>query len=497
MKQLYALSFFLFFVYLPAGARYFEYTPNARLAYEKTLALRFGEARSLLDQIRKQDPGNLIVYHIENYIDFLTVYINEDEAEYKRLRNNRDLRLARVEAGDASSPYYLFIQADIRLQWALARLKFGEYLGAFTDVNRAYKLLQRNQQRFPDFMPNYKDLSILHAMVGTIPDNYKWGVKLLSSLDGTIPQGRRELEQVLRYARHHDFIFREETYALYAFLLLHLENQEEEAWQTIQRAGLDPRSNLLHCFVQANIAMRSGHNDEAIRILQQRPAGAAYQPFPYLDFMLGLAKLRRLDNDADVYLHRYVARFDGQNFIKEAYQKLAWHALIRGDLDGYRSNMQACRLQGKEVTGSDASAQKEALDGTPPQTVLLKARLLFDGGYFRQAYQLLAPLSVTDFSGAHDRLEFLYRMGRILHGLQQYPQALHYYQLTIEAGRNDPAFFACNAALQSGLICETLSQPDRAISFFNQCLALRPDEHRTGLHQGAKAGIARIRQEQK
>lgn len=482
-------------VNVPLGAKHFDYTPNARDAYREVLSLRFENARTILQQIRECDPDNLVVYHLENYIDFFTVYIREDEEEYKRLSQHRNHRLEAVQQGDPDSPYYLHVQADIHLQWALARLKFGEYLNAFLEVNRAHKLLRENQEKFPQFMPTYKNLGVLHAMVGTIPDAYKWGIKLLSGLSGTIDQGKQELEMVLGHARKQDFFFKEETEALYAFVLLHLEREEEAAWQVVREAGWDPQNNLLQCFVQANIAMRTGRNDEAIRILQNRPAGPDYLPFPYLEFMLGVAKLRRLDDDADVHLNYYVRHFRGRNFIKEAYQKLAWHELVRDNEEGYLRYMQACRNRGEVIVGGDKNAQREAEASDPPDPSLVKARLLFDGAYYRQAYDVLASLDEPDFGSKRQRLEFLYRMGRVLHGMRQYPQALHYYQRAIDQGHYESYYFACNAALQSGLIYEQMGLESRAIEFFNRCLSMAPAEYRTGLHQMAKSGLNRLRRQ--
>lgn len=477
-------------------AKHFRYTEDARRAYELVLSLRFEEARTLLTRLRRLDPENLVVHHIENYIDFFTVYINEDPEEYERLVRNRDLRLAMVEQGDRRSPYYRFVQADIRLHWAIARLKFGEYLGAFREVSRAYRLLEQNREAFPGFLPNYKDLSILHAMIGTIPDSYRWGVKLLSGMDGTIDQGRREMEMVLRRANEQDYIFREESIALYSWLMLHLDNQKAVAWKAVSEAGLDPQRNLLHCFVLANIAMRTGRNDRAIVILEQRPRGNEYFPFHYLDFMLGVAKLRRLDPDADRPLRRFVQRFKGQNFIKEACQKLAWHALLQDDQAGYRRYMAQCRALGSEVVDSDKSAQKEAEEEAVPIPVLLRARLLFDGAYYEPAYEVLAGRTAAQFEAGRPRLEYYYRMGRLLHGLRKYPHALRFYRLTIDAGAGAGWYFACNAALQSALIYEDLKRPEQAIAYFQQCLGMRPDEYRTGLHQQAKSGLARLRGEQ-
>ena len=376
---------FLFFLPTASAAGRFEWTPDAKAAYENIITLKLAQAERLIIQMKQNDPENYMVYHLENYVDFFRVFINEDKTQFARLEQNKDRRLSKIKTGDSSSPYYLYIQADIRLQWALARLKFEEYATAFLETNKAFKLLTQNQEKFPDFMPNKKDLGILHAMVGTIPDNYKWAVEMLTSMEGTIEDGRAELEEVIDYSRGNDFIFETETYVFYAYLMLHLGNEEDAAWRFINRGKrLDHTKNPLAAFIKANIAMRTNRNDEAIQILQNRARGRDYHPFQYLDYMLGSAKLNRLDKDANVYLKRYINQFRGRNFIKDTYRRLAWHALINNNPVGYYNYMQKVKTKGYTVVGGDGSALKEANTGQLPNVELLKARLLFDGGYFKK-----------------------------------------------------------------------------------------------------------------
>ncbi|HMQ48652.1 MAG TPA: hypothetical protein PKA00_14485 [Saprospiraceae bacterium] len=477
---------------LDAGNYYFEFTANARQAYDKVTSLRFGEAYPLLAKMKLEDPDNLIVYHIENYIDFFQIYLQENEADYDKLKKNRDDRLEKIQRGNTDSPYYLYVQADIRLQWALARLRFDDYIGAFTEVSKAHKLLQQNSELFPKFMPNKKDLGVLHAMVGTIPDEYKWGVKLLGGLEGTIAQGRKEVEEVLKYAEKNDFIFEKETIVLYAFLLLHLENKEEDAWQTVNTDKLKPKENPMHCFVMANIAQRTGHNERAIQLLESRPKGKLYYDFPYLDYMLGLSKLRRLDQDAGAHFTSYLSRYKGRHFVKEAYQKLAWQELLNGNKAGYTKYMKDCLLYGYAVSGGDKNAEDEAKSGQTPDLSLLKSRLLFDGGYYEKGLETLRNRSPESFASDKEKVEYHYRMGRLLHGNKQYSDAINSYQKTLDLGSDKAWFFACNAALQMGLIYEKQANKTKAKTYFEKCLSLKPDEYKTSLHQKAKAGLARL-----
>ena len=494
MTRIAALLLFLIPLSLMGtGDRHFDWSPLARQAYQKTIQLRFTEAQSLLNQLEKEEPGNLIRLHIENYLDFFRVFINEDLDEFERLEKNKDLRLQQLKDSPSDSPWRLYIQADIRLQWALARLKFEQYPTAFFEVNKAFKLLEENTRAYPGFMPNKKDLGILHAMVGTIPDGYKWAVEWLSSMEGSLAQGRGELEEVIDHARQNDFIFEEEAYVFYAYLLLHLDNRDEKAWQVIQESRLNPETNLLACFILANVAMRTGRNDQAIDLLLHRPGGRTFHPFPYLDFMLGIAKLQRLDADAGDYLQRYLDQFSGRNFIKEAHQKLAWSRLLQGDTAGYHAQMELCKKGGYTIVESDKSALEEAQSGETPNTELLRARLLFDGGYYDRALQTIQLLPEKTLTRPRDILEYHYRTGRIWQAQGNNDLALSNFRSTIEKGAAEPWYFACRAALESGRIYEQMGKKADARFAYERCLAIKPEEHRAGIHQAAKAGLNRLK----
>ena len=484
--------FLLLQISLFAGG-HFKWTPKAKAAYQSVIDLRLGLAEKQIAVLRRDEPDNLMVHHLENYVDFFRVFINEDKAEFERLEANKDRRLDAIKNGDSLSPYYLYLQADIRLQWALARLKFEEYATAFFETNKAFKLLDENTQKHPHFMPNRKDLGILHAMIGTIPDSYKWLVESLTSMEGTIAQGQRELKEVVQYARRHEFTYDTETYVFYAYLNLHLGNDEESAWKLINQSNLQPDKSPLAAFITANIAMRTDRNDEAIRILENRPRGAEFPVFPYLDYMLGSAKLNRLDADADVYFKKYLRDFKGRNFIKDTYRRLAWHDLIHGNRSGYAHYMQKVKTQGYTIVGGDESALAEAEKGELPDKDLLKARVLFDGGYYQKAYDVLIKKTVAGYESQRYSLEYNYRMGRVLHRMKKYPEALIYYDKTIETGRNSEWYFACRSALEKGRIYEVKGDKAAAKEAYRTCLDIKPAEYKTGLHQQAKAGLSRVR----
>ena len=477
---------------LPAQAgKYYDFSPRAINAYQNILSMRLTEARYDLDQMRLLEQDNLMYHYLESYLDFLTVFVNDNKTEYNRLLGKRDNRLGALASGDIKSPYNLYTQAEVRLQWAYLQGRYGNYMGSLSDIKQAYALLEENQRRFPWFVANKKSLGILHALVGNVPEDYKWVIRTLGGMNGTTEQGVRELEEVLQYAKTNTYQFEEETLICYAMLQLFLNNQQEKAWTTLKNSKLNPKYNPLAAYAMATVAMRTGKNDEAIRLLQEMPTGGVYAPFQHRNFLLGVAKLRRLDTDAYKPLQDFLNNFKGSNTIKEAYQKLAWFHLLSDNPGGYQTYINYVKIKGADYAEPDQAALREAKKGEIPDPLLLRARLLFDGGYYQRAFDLLKNAG-GQFQSDHKRsLEYRYRLGRIAQKLGKNTEAIQYYQETINNGSKDPWYYACNAALQLGQVYEAQKNYAAARLAYKQCLGMQPEEYATSLHAQAKSGLQR------
>ncbi len=92
---------------------------------------------------------------------------------------------------------------NIHLQWAVARLKFKEYFTAAVEINKAYRLLEKNAEMFPEFVPNKISLGVLHIMIGMVPDKYQWLLNIIS-MEGSVVQGREELNHVLEQSNQNE-----------------------------------------------------------------------------------------------------------------------------------------------------------------------------------------------------------------------------------------------------------------------------------------------------
>ncbi len=489
MRKTILIFFMAYFFCVNSYAQKFDFNQKCIDAYNLIQELRLSEGRKLLDEEKKNNPSNLIAVYLDNYIDFMSTYINEDASEFERLEPNKEIRLDKLKAGDKTSPYYYYTQAEILIQWAFSKLKFEEYVGAFADVRKAYLLLEENQKKFPDFIANKKSLGMLHAIVGAIPDQYKWGVNMLG-MDGSIDQGLKEMKSIIDYSKTNTFIFKQETYLYYAFISLYLGRDEVTAWNIVK--DLDTKTNLLNVFCIASVAMRTGRNDLAIETIAAKPTGANYFPYHYLDFMMGLAKTRRLDDDASVYLTKFAQNFKGKNYIKETYQKLAWNALLQDNTAKYKEYMALVKTKGGALIDDDKQALYEAENGSIPNKTLLKSRVLFDGGYYKDALKQLEGKNVESFSDPKDKVEFTYRAGRIYHAAGQPEKAKGFYLATIQNGESLPYYFAASSAFHLGTIYETEKNFEKARYYYKKCLNMDNKEYHTSLNGLAKAGLNRV-----
>ena len=79
--------------------------------------------------------------------------------------------------------------------------------------------------------------------------------------------------------------------------------------------------------------------------------------------------------------------------------------------------MTNCINYGKALIDEDIQALKEAKVTAIPNEILLKSRLLYDGGYYTKAQNLLILHSKTFTHDINDG-EYYYRLGRVTDALK-------------------------------------------------------------------------------
>ncbi len=488
-----------FLIFMPRLQAQFNFDENCQRTYQAILSLQFTEAHRLIELEKETDPSNLIPLYLENYIDFLTLFIGEDRNVYHLFKEKEPDRISRLEKGRKDSPYYDFCLAEVHIQWAFARLKFGDYTSAAFEIRKAHALFSANETKYPSFVVNKIGLGMVHVIVGIIPENYKWVADLMG-LDGSMETGLKEIRQVAEYQGSDKIalLYKPEALFYLAFLAANLQKNKKDALPVLnllnnQHNDIQSLKSPLLIFANASVLMKNGQNDEALARLQERTSLSQRCPFYYLDYLEGMARLNSLDFTASGYFEKFIKNFRGQNYIRSAYQKLGWIALLRGDTVRFHQIMRHVQAKGVPNIDEDKQAVNEAEKNTLPNVILLRARLLFDGGYYSRALNELLYNSIkASVKSKRDMIEYNYRLGRIYHETGNLTKALEYYRQTIKQGSKEPFYFAAGAAYQMGLLYENTGDWVKADSAYHTCLSINTREYKTSLNQKAKAGLNRV-----
>ncbi len=495
MKRRILLFFFVCFAVSGFAQKVYDFNSTCQQAYLEITKLKINSGLALIEKAKEQDPNNLIPVLLESYVDFYILFLNEDPKDYQNRYPKFSARLDLLQEGPKNSPFYNYCLSTVRVHRAASAIKFGKLWDAGWDFRKAYVLIKDNKKQFPGFTPNDLMYGSLQAVVGTIPKGYKW-IASLFGLKGSLSEGMKTVRGFINSNDPWAKLFFNEAAFMYPYLMFYIENKKEEALLFTQQRKLDLVNNYLHAYMACNLGINNKQSEYAKSIILNRNKSDEYLKVSFWDFELGFTKLYHLETqDAARSLETFVAHFKGRFYIKDAYQKLSWCYYLQGNQAKAEEVRKNILKKGATDTDADKQALKDAKSGKWPNGLLLKVRLLSDGGYHNDAAALLQGKTEDDFSKEEEKLEFAYRVGRIYDDLGREEDAIRNYQIAIRLGENRKEYFAARAALQIGQIYEKRGQKALAITWYQRCLDMDDHEYKDSLDQRAKSGIARCKGE--
>lgn len=470
----------------------FDFNPNCLKAYQLIFELKLNVARQMIASEKKTNPDNAIVPLLENYVDFFHLLTTDSKEDFNKLKVNKGPRLDQIAGNDDKSPYYLYAQAEINLQWALIRSRFGEQFNAAMEIKRANAYLQDNVKKFPSFHLNLKGLGLINAVLGSLPEGFMKNTLSTFGIRGNVKSGLAMMQKLVAGLPKSSYgPFYEEAVFYYSFVLTDVTHSDNAYTETMKYADRISDTSLLKAYLKAYVCAKKGHNEEAIVALTERPSDSQYQAFPYLDYLMGIARLNKLDFSGSVYFNKFLQRNKGVSYVKDSYLHLGWIALISGDVNGYKAYAEKVKTQGPAINERDKQAMTEVLAG-PPNTVLLKARLLFDGGYYTKSLEVLAAVKEQDLITLKDKTEYYYRLGRNNDELDKWDAALENYHKAVNYGKGLKVYFAANAALFMGKIYMKKKNFAKAKASFNIAINMKGHQYENSIESQARDSLKKI-----
>lgn len=464
-----------------------NFNNDCKKAYLQIINLDFEAAKNQIKEEKKNNPNNAVANYLESFRICFELFNSESNTEYLRLKDFKKETITQLEKEPASNPYRNFLIAETYIHWAVVSFKNANFVKAAKELNTAYSFIEWNNRLHPEFAPNKKLLALLNLAIGTIPDEYSWLVSLLG-YEGSYEKGINSLNAFYTICLedsswHYQLA---EAYLLKMMAAIHFSKSENGVQRTINDLN-NPKFANLHSYDLIKFASASGYmflgrNDLALKALPTT------SKLSYLDYLKGLCLLYKLDSGAEKHFNAYLLK-GTSHFVKSAYQKIAWCELINNNQEGYKNIIALAGKNGSKLFEADKAAMREFEQNNIPNLILLKARLLFDGGYYERALHILQNTNAqTSFSETVENLEYIYRFGRVYHKLAYIPKAIEYYNLTIELGKDFDAYFAANAALNLGLIYESLKEYEKASAYYTLCISLKNFGY-SSISQEAKSKI--------
>ena len=476
---------------LPSPAQSVQENQQLSTAYQHILALRIDAGREMLeafDETAKDEEKAAALYAL-NLADILELLLIEDYEIYNQKKDLEKTRLAVAADLSDTNPWKKFCEAEIKLQWAFAKVKYGDELSGVWGFNQAYKTHVENTELFPDFLPNQKTAGIFNIIFGAVPQKYHWLLRFLS-MTGSTEDGMDALESLADA---------ENLLSLEANILLllteaYLMDNASSAIEGLTALANSEKENKLLKYLLAITLLKNNQAEKAFEALQASDKlSKTYASIAYTNYLKGEIMLQKGDyNAATTWYKSFISNYKGKNFVKDAYYKLYLASYLSGDAEEARYFLKKAENSGTAIAEADKYAEKQIASNIQPNKVILKIRLATDGGFYNRADSLVQLVSVSDFDLLKDQVEFIYRKGRLLDKMNQSEKAIEQYKLTLEKAGNNSWYFAPNAALHLGYHYAEKGAAATAKFYFEKALSYKNHEYKNSIDHKAEAALEKL-----
>lgn len=491
MKRLYFLAVALLFTFQAVAKPQFVFDEDNRKAYNDILKLKLNSAKLHLVKSQERLAANGINLYIENCEDMVRLMISEDYDLYDELSDNEQIRLKALGNLDKSSPYYNFLRAEIKMQWAMIKLKFGKEFAALSSGMNAYKLLKKNAEKFPDFIPHRKTLGAAKVLLGALPDKHKRYASLVG-LKGDVTEGLADIQAVI----DSNSPFSLEAEMAYFWLQTYVLGESESAFQSMKKLTERNPDNLLLHISAAIIARNAGKSREGYELLKRCPEGNEYIEMHFLSYIKAELTLQ-MGNYYESLAHgkSFLKHYKGKSYIKSTYYRLFLAYWFLEDSRAH-SYLEKVKTEGQSIVIPDEYAEKFAnLD--LPDRLITQARLFTDGGELQKAEKLLNSINPEGFTRKSDQVEYFYRKARILDKQKRWHEAVQIYkQVLSQTSKESEHYFGANTALHLGYIYrDQFADTKSAAYYFGLAMEFEGHEYKLSIDNKAKAGLNQLKKQ--
>jgi len=464
----------------------YEVNENCQKAWMLLMDLRMDEAKKVLAEEIKAHPDNYYAYYLEQTCDAYGLLINSDKADFERFEAGYEKKREIMDGHDEDSPYYLACAAEMELQVCIFGIIHGSRWSAVMKGYQSYKDTYRNLERFPSFRPSMKMDGFFNVALANVPPFVKWVIDFFG-VSSDIDKGFRTLHD--NYEAQKDVPGINAESALFLILAAKINKSPERVYEFVKSLDSPVADTYIFQYFRANLAYRTGHNEEALKELEQ----IKEPPPPFADLMynylMGKVLLRKLNPGAKDYMVKYLGRLRKEEYHKEINYDIALYYLVNSNRQRYDDYCKIVEEVGTDINERDHEALYEARLDYPPDVNLVKARLLLDGGYSDRFLAIIEQYSKSGDKLLPHQLEYQFLMARYQALQSNFPAAIKGFEKVIELGEDEDYYFACEAALRLGDIYRERGDAGQAKKYYNLSLSLFDNDYFEYIQNKAKKGL--------
>jgi tetratricopeptide (TPR) repeat protein len=454
------------------------------------LNLQFELADSLLKVAHKMEvedmkSGDPEFVYLKNYLEFLDALISGERKRFDAYLENSGDRIQTIRQAEKQYPGALICLSSMHLQSTLLSAYHGENYKAVRHLYHSMRFLRQSEQKENHDERVFLNRGLITMAAGSVPEEYRWFFSLFGMKGG--------IEEGIGYLREYH-ASASEARQLEACLILSSVAIMVDPGKLEAAIPVDCifDSISLYRYTEALSDLSNGNSRAVMASLTDYNQAEGERELLFFNLLLGEALLNSLDSTAGIPLKHFLENYRGAHYRHYGWHKLSWHFALKGDRDNYIRAKQMVIGSGEAYLDADMQALQEARDTMPLNLNLLRSRVLYDGGYYREALDFLQSADSLTLLNQRDSLEYHYRMARLYDRLGNQESAISNYEVVLGSGSGEPLYFAPNSALSLGIIHENAGNYNKALESYRQCIKINKSAYKKSIDHKARLGIRRV-----
>lgn len=455
-------------------------------------SLLLDDAQKSISKELIKNPTNYAGYCLLDNLYFITSFISESSTDLKEFTQHHDMLVSKIKSVTLKNPYKAYYLAETYTHKALLNFKAGNNYTAALALKEAHHWLVQSKNNHPDFLPTYKNMALFETAAANLTEGYTWILKIVG-INAKYQVSLDLAEKFILSSYNNEWeIFRKET----AFTLAYIHRQllhDSKSMEIIKANTLDYATNPLSLYFLSTFSYKNGFNEQALQYINELKVQENQMQIPFVHYIKGLCLLNKLDPNSYAEFNSYVQLHKGDNYIKACYLKMAWSKLLINDVSGYNYCRAKIETEGKANNEEDKQAVLEFNRKTIPNLILLKSRLLFDGGYYQKSLQLIKGLKASDFASTLFQTEYCYRKARLYQILGEVELAIAFYEAAISTGKSLNVYYAAYSCIYLGDIYSEQGKKRKAMDYYTLSMTFKSnEEYRNSIEQHAKSSMRKL-----